>query len=77
AGFLDLGDIRAVAHEVETLLDRARNQDLRLTPAIIDVVLASADYLKRAVAWVRAGLEGKAGEAPVFEELVERVRAVL
>jgi len=77
AGFLDLGDIREVSHEVETLLDRARNQQLLLTPAIIDVVLASADYLKRAIAWVRARLQGKAGEAPLFAELLERVRAVL
>jgi len=77
AGFLDLGDIRAVSHEVETLLDRARNQELLLTPAIIDVVLESADYLKRAVAWVREGLDGKANEPPPFGQLLERVRAVL
>jgi two-component system chemotaxis sensor kinase CheA len=77
AGFLDLGDIRAVSHEVETLLDRARNQQLLLTPAIIDVVLESADYLKRAVNWVQAGLNGKAGEPPPFDKLLERVRAVL
>ncbi len=67
AGFLDLGDIRAVSHEVETLLDRARNKELLLTPAIIDVVLESADYLKQAIAWVRAGLQGSAGDAPAFD----------
>jgi len=77
AGFLDLGDIREVSHEVETLLDRARNQELLLTPAIIDVVLESADYLTRAVAWVHAGLSGKAGEAPAFDKLLERLLAVL
>ncbi len=77
AGFLDLGDIRAVSHEVETLLDRARNKELLLTPAIIDVVLESADYLKQAIAWVRAGLQGTAGDAPAFDELIERVRAAL
>lgn len=77
AGFLDLTDIRAVSHEVETLLDRARNRELLLTPAIIDVVLESADYLKRAIVWVQAGLRGAAGEAPPFDELLKRVRAVL
>jgi chemotaxis methyl-accepting protein methylase/HPt (histidine-containing phosphotransfer) domain-containing protein len=77
AGFLDLGDIREVAHEVETLLDRARNQELLLTPAIVDVVLESADYLKRAIVWVQAGLNGKAGDAPPFDKLLGRVRAVL
>jgi two-component system chemotaxis sensor kinase CheA len=77
AGFLDLGDIRAVSHEVETLLDKARNQQLLLTPAIIDVVLESADYLKRAVACVQSGLHGTATEAPAYDGLLERVRAVL
>ncbi|HEV1284679.1 MAG TPA: chemotaxis protein CheA [Bryobacteraceae bacterium] len=77
AGFLDLGDIRVVSHEVETLLDRARNQELLLTPAIIDVVLESADYLKRAIACVQAGLPGKPAEAPPYDQLLERVRAVL
>jgi two-component system, chemotaxis family, sensor kinase CheA len=77
AGFLDLSDIREVSHEVETLLDRARNQELLLTPSIIDVVLESADYLKRAVSWVHAGLSGKAGDPPGFDELLKRVCAVL
>jgi two-component system, chemotaxis family, sensor kinase CheA len=77
AGFLDLGDIRAVSHEVEALLDRARNRELLLTPAIIDVVLESADYLKRAIAWVRAGLHGVPGTPPVFDKVLERVRMVL
>jgi two-component system chemotaxis sensor kinase CheA len=77
AGFLDLGDIRAVSHEVETVLDRARNQELLLTPAIIDVVLESADYLKRAIACVQSGLRGQAAEAPAYDGLLARVRAVL
>jgi two-component system chemotaxis sensor kinase CheA len=77
AGFLDLGDIRAVSHEVETLLDRARNQELLLTPAIIDVVLESADYLKRAIGWVQSGLQGTAGDPPAFDRLLETVRDVL
>ena len=77
AGFLDLSDIREVSHEVETLLDRARNQELLLTPSIIDVVLESADYLKRAVSWVHAGLSGKAGDPPGFDQLLKRVCAVL
>src|SRR5258708_1747422 len=77
AGFLDLGDIRAVSHEVETLLDRARNRELLLTPSVIDVVLESADYLKKAISWVHAGLNGGQSDAPAYAKLLERVRAVL
>jgi two-component system chemotaxis sensor kinase CheA len=36
AGFLELHDIHEVSHEVETLLDRARNGDLTVTPSLID-----------------------------------------
>src|SRR6266446_1363153 len=77
AGFLELSDIREVTHEVETLLDRARNGELAVTPEMIDVVLETADYLKRSIAWVRAGLEGKAGQAPPFAALLVRVQVAL
>jgi two-component system chemotaxis sensor kinase CheA len=45
AGFLGFATIQAVAHEVETLLDLARNEKLRIDTAIVDVVLESADFL--------------------------------
>ena len=45
AGFLDLGPMQAVAHAVETVLDLARNGQLELTPAVIDGILESKDFL--------------------------------
>lgn len=59
AGFMDLGQIRKVAHHVETALDLAREGELAITPRMIDVVLEGADYLKVAVDGVEALLEGK------------------
>jgi two-component system chemotaxis sensor kinase CheA len=47
AGFLALPEIQEVAHEVETILDRARENALQITPAVIDVVLESKDYVAR------------------------------
>ncbi|MGH9627549.1 MAG: chemotaxis protein CheA, partial [Bryobacteraceae bacterium] len=47
AGFLELPLIQEVAHEVETLLDLARQSALEITPEVIDVVLESKDYLGR------------------------------
>jgi len=47
AGFLELHAVGAVAHEVETVLGEARELRLSITPAVIDVVLASVDYLQR------------------------------
>lgn len=46
AGFLEFSAIQSVAHEVETALDLARNDQLAMNSAVIDVVLAATDYLK-------------------------------
>ncbi len=45
AGFLDYEVIQAVAHEVETLLDKARTGSLILTPARVEAVLRAGDYI--------------------------------
>ncbi len=51
AGFLGLEAIQEVAHEVETVLDLARNAQIAITPEHIDVILASKDYVER---WLAA-----------------------
>ena len=58
AGFLELHGVRNVAHEVETLLDKVRNKMLAITPKIVDLILASTDYLKDEVAVVHAASNG-------------------
>lgn len=78
AGFLDLEEIRDVAHEVETVLDRARNGELSITPPVIDVVLESADFLKRWLQKLAGGpLNGAAYDETPGRELIGRVRAAL
>jgi len=47
AGFLGLSAIQEVAHEVETVLDLARNGEIQIMSAQIDVILATKDYLNR------------------------------
>lgn len=76
AGFLALDDIREVAHETETLLDLARNQKLRITPAIVDIVLAAADFLKVWLNRLETTLAGGEAEpAPEKLGLLERIRS--
>ncbi|SEF62042.1 two-component system, chemotaxis family, sensor kinase CheA [Bryocella elongata] len=58
AGFLGLDGVQAVAHEVETLLDHARNARVSVDSAIVDLVLEAAEYLKDEVAAVQARLSG-------------------
>ena len=77
AGFLDLEAIQEVAHRVETILDRARNEEVSITPPVIDIVLDGADYLKQAVCCVEAGLhDNRPTPAPDNRKLVERIAVV-
>jgi two-component system chemotaxis sensor kinase CheA len=58
AGFLEFYSIQAVAHEVETLLDLARNEKIIVTSTVVDVVLESADYLKGELSRIEGHLAG-------------------
>ena len=78
AGFLELPRIQEMAHEVETLLDKARNGQMQITPAVIDVVLAGADYLRESIDHVEASLHGRQPAAPLAERgVLARIRQLL
>jgi len=62
AAFLNLEQIRDLAHDLETLLDQARNDELPMTSQAIDVVLDGADALKAMITRLRDDLEGKVPE---------------
>lgn len=76
AGFLELQEIRDVAHEVETILDLARTDQLRVTPPVIDVVLASADFLKLWVDALQARLAGLPSNPPACGNLLVQIRSL-
>src|ERR1035438_9434152 len=74
AGFLELWEVQKLSHEVETVLDRARNSQWTINPAGIDVILASADYLRRWLAHMEAVLHHEASQAPARDEaLLDRI----
>ena len=58
SAFLNLEQIRDLAHDLETLLDQARNDELSMTSQVIDVVLDGADALKAMITRLRDDLEG-------------------
>ncbi len=64
AGFLEFDMIQAVAHEVETLLDLARKEELIVASPVVDVVLEAADYLKQELNRVEANLSGTTAGKP-------------
>ena len=77
AGFLELWEVQKLAHEVETVLDRARNSELTLGPSSIDVILLSADCLRGWLAHVESQLHGESSPAPAHDEgLLDRIRGL-
>ncbi|MEA1867506.1 MAG: chemotaxis protein CheA [Thermodesulfobacteriota bacterium] len=58
AAFLNLEQVRDVAHDLETLLDKARNDEISVTSHIIDVVLDGADALKAMIIRLQDDMEG-------------------
>jgi two-component system chemotaxis sensor kinase CheA len=77
AGFLELWEVQRISHEVETVLDLARNAQVTITSTSVDLVLKSADYLRKWLAHVAAGLSGEASEPPPPDELlISDIRAL-
>jgi two-component system chemotaxis sensor kinase CheA len=72
AGFLEFQVIQETSHEVETLLDRARNGDLAISAELIDVVLAAADSIG---VWLEH-LEGRIGQPEAPANLLAAIRAL-
>ena len=59
AGFLNLEQIRNLAHSLENLLDKVRNGELSVNSSIIDVILDGSDALKILIGNIKNQLEGK------------------
>ena len=78
AGFLNLSEIRDLAHNLENLLDRVRNDELSVTRTLIDVVLDGADTLKTMIGLLKKPLEVRKNELAGidFTDLIRRIKEV-
>jgi len=77
AGFLEYNIMQEVSHEVESLLDLARNGKLALTPETVDVVLQAGDYLSHWLNFIESSLQDASAAQPGKpSHLIERVRRV-
>jgi two-component system chemotaxis sensor kinase CheA len=75
ASFLNLDNIRDLAHNLENLLDKVRNNELSVTPQIIDIILDGADALKAMIGQLKDRMEGKE-EAPLEVDLMTLVKRI-
>ncbi len=75
AGFLGFSVVQAVSHEVETLLDLARNEKLTVDSSIVDVVLESGDFLLAEMSAIDLVLAGSASLSPADNRaLIAKIR---
>lgn len=59
AGFLNLVPIKELAHQLESLLDMARQHKLEITSPIIELILQGGDTLKRFIGEIEPQVSGK------------------
>ncbi len=78
SGFLHLTPMHRLTHEVESLLDLARTDRLRLTPAIITEILNSRDAIQEMIGQITLAMEqGKLPDRVVpVGHLIRAVRAL-
>ena len=80
AGFLHLKALQDLAHELESVLDAARQSKLRITSDTIDLILAGADALKQFTQEIGLQLQGSSAGAPIVvptSGLIRSARAAL
>jgi two-component system chemotaxis sensor kinase CheA len=78
AGFLDLTDVVALAHETETMLNLCREGALPLRGPVVDLVFDATSALRELLAAVRAAVEAGcavAARPPGLDALLAGIRA--
>ncbi len=80
AGFLGIEPIQQLAHQLESLLDAARRDQLPITQTVIELILAGGDALQQYVTEIARQLGGEGFGQPIqvaTGDLLRRVEACL
>lgn len=80
SGFLNLIPINRLAHELESLLDLARQHKLAITAPVINLILVGGDTLKQFVHQIDAQVNGTKQPAPILIPIggiLKRIKRVL
>lgn len=75
AGFLDMGNIGAMAHAAETLLDQAREDLATLVQARVDLLLRTTVMVRRILTATRTAVETRSGVVEVdgYDDLLHNL----
>jgi len=79
SGFLHLRSMHVLTHEVESLLDLARNGELRLNPTIVTAILQSRDAVQAMMQQITLALEKGVLPSEVIpvSHLISQVKALV
>ena len=80
SGLLNLMPMNRTAHELENLLDLARQDKLEITSDIINLILEGGDVLKQYIDEMNEQLSGKRPQGPILvqtQDLLARVRTAV
>ena len=80
AGFLHLGAMQDLAHDLESLLDAARRTELKITSGVIDLILSGADALTNFTREIGSQIQGTGAGQPIIvptRDLIQRLKATL
>ena len=75
AGFLNLTTVVEIAHKIEDIFNKLRNDEMSLTPEMMDVIFEGVDKLKEAIDMLK-----ESDEIPDEEDvkdLIEKLKAIL
>ncbi len=79
SGFLNLLPMKNLAHDLESLLDLARNHKLTVDGPIINLILEGGDTLKKFIAEMTAQVSGGTPPGPILvptQAIIARARAI-
>jgi two-component system chemotaxis sensor kinase CheA len=76
SGLLQLTPIYELAHELESLLDQARQNRLEITSETINLILSGADVFKQFIGAMELQLSGQAAAAPIVIPTSQLLRSV-
>jgi two-component system, chemotaxis family, sensor kinase CheA len=80
SGFLNLTPINKLAHDLENLLDLARQQKIAITQPIIEIILHGGDALKQFIDSIELQISGEAPHSPIViptEHLHTRISSAI
>ena len=79
AGFLGMKDIGKVSHELETLLDEARNCNIKVTSEVVEILYEGIDILKKLRELVSKKADNKdiATDVIDYQPLISKISGVL